>query len=472
MQYDKVLLAGVCVVLSMACSPTVPLLFDTGVDVRRDTGRDVRRDTGALDSGVAEDRGLTCYGGQVVCDGRCVSTASDRMNCGSCGNVCPEGQVCAAGECHFACPSGLSACPASVLAWDAGPDAMVAEMDSSGTGEVCVDLQNSRLNCGTCGNVCPAGANCGYGRCYRDCGRLTYCEGTGGGDGGGLGYCADLTWNQDNCGACGHACPAMSHQCVSGHCVINCTAPQVACAPTTGAPDGYCANLATDAMNCGMCGRTCPGGQTCAASACRCASPMTACGADCVDLRNDASNCGACGRACSTGQYCNASTCTACGSRVVCGSGPCTDLNTDPANCGACGNACSHGMACITGTCRTAPLYHGWSCPLPGCDTSRYNTMAATVDGGFYPFISGDGGPCRAWKLAATICTTMPAPYSGMENWSCPMSGGFTDPLFGTYCPVTNQYSCSSCPGACNATPCSYMPLSLRNCSGAETAQP
>ena len=51
------------------------------------------------------------------------------------------------------------------------------------------------------------------------------------------------------------------------------------------------------------------------------------------------------------------------------------------------------------------------------------------------------------------------------------MSGGFTDLVFGTYCARANQCVCSTCPGACNAS-CLYTPLSLRNCSGAEAAQP
>jgi len=97
--------------------------------------------------------------------------------------------------------------------------------------------------------------------------------------------------------------------------------------------------------------------------------------------------------------------------------------------------------------------------------------MARTNLGGFYPFNTGDSNACRAWKLAATVCTTMPLAYAGMENWSCAASGGFTDLLFGTYCAVPNQYSCSTCPGACNAA-CIYNPLSLRDCAGREADQP
>jgi hypothetical protein len=117
-------------------------------------------------------------------------------------------------------------------------------------------------------------------------------------------------------------------------------------------------------------------------------------------------------------------------------------------------------------------LYHGWTSPIVGCSTVGYNTTAATALGGRYPYNTGDSAACRAWKLAATVCTTQPVPYVGNENFSCPQSGGFTDPTFGTYCAFANQYSCSTCPGACNAGACRSNSNTLRNCSGAETTQP
>jgi Stigma-specific protein, Stig1 len=149
----------------------------------------------------------------------------------------------------------------------------------------------------------------------------------------------------------------------------------------------------------------------------------------------------------------------------------CLNTQTDPRNCGTCGNACAAGQYCVRGACGTMPpLYHGWTSPVAGCLTTGYTTTAPTNQGGTYPFNMGDSDACRAWKLAATVCNTMPLPYSGNENFSCVNAGGFTDPAFGTYCAVANQYSCSSCPGACNAG-CIYTPLSLRNCTGMETTQ-
>lgn len=69
------------------------------------------------------------------------------------------------------------------------------------------------------------------------------------------------------------------------------------------------------------------------------------------------------------------------------------------------------------------------------------------------------------------MCTTQPTAYADNNNWQCPNSGSFTDPVFGTYGLRTSQYACSTCPGACNAA-CSYTPLSLRDCAGSERSQP
>jgi Na+-translocating ferredoxin:NAD+ oxidoreductase RnfC subunit len=62
-----------------------------------------------------------------------VNRQTDNNNCGTCGNVCPAGQICSNGTCALSCQSGLFNC--------------------SG---VCVNRQTDRFNCGTCGNVCPA----------------------------------------------------------------------------------------------------------------------------------------------------------------------------------------------------------------------------------------------------------------------------------------------------------------------------
>ncbi len=157
-------------------------------------------------------------------------------------------------------------------------------------------------------------------------------------------------------------------------------------------------------------------------------------------------------------------------------SGACVDTRSDLGNCGLCGNVVPAGAYCVGGMISPAvpTLYHGWTSPIAGCSTTSYNATAPTNDGGSYPYNRGDSTACRAWKLAATICTTAPAPYAAGTSlpgdWSC-SSGGFTDPVFGTFCLQTGQLVCSDCYSSCNAA-CTYNPLSLRSCTGGETSQP
>jgi len=128
------------------------------------------------------------------------------------------------------------------------------------------------------------------------------------------------------------------------------------------------------------------------------------------------------------------------------------------------------GLVLEQATCQT--LYHGWTSPVAGCSTTAgYSATEATADGGYFPYITGDSPACKAWKLAATICTTPPSDYSVGSNFFCANSGGFTDPVFGTFCAVSSQYVCTGCPEACNAQ-CRYAPMSLRNCAGQEANQP
>lgn len=86
-----------------------------------------------------------------------------------------------------------------------------------------------------------------------------------------------------------------------------CDAPQVPCG-------GRCADLTSDANNCGGCGTACAVGESCVAAACMpeppsCAAPTQPCGAQCVDLSSDQANCGACGNACTADQSCSGAAC-------------------------------------------------------------------------------------------------------------------------------------------------------------------
>jgi hypothetical protein len=109
-------------------------------------------------------------------------------------------------------------------------------------------------------------------------------------------------------------------------------------------------------------------------------------------------------------------------------------------------------------------LYHNWASPVPGCDTNGYDSTEQTITGGRFPFKLGDSLACKAWKLAATVCSTPPISYNsnnastGNQSWNFQCtSGGFaafdraSASSFGEFCYVPDQYICTGCPGACNA---------------------
>jgi hypothetical protein len=98
-----------------------------------------------------------CDSGLSYCAGvsnACISLQSDVNNCGSCGHVCPGGEVCSGGSCQVATPT----CPPG-------------ETYCSGYG--CVDLSTNWSNCGFCGNSCHSDPVCdpGFGciSCYYEC---------------------------------------------------------------------------------------------------------------------------------------------------------------------------------------------------------------------------------------------------------------------------------------------------------------
>jgi len=81
------------------------------------------------------------------------------------------------------------------------------------------------------------------------------------------------------------------------------------CAPWEAGCSGYCANLSSDLANCGACGRVCPGNLECRAGKCQCpvgqpdwCPPRPPNISEyCADLKSDSGNCGDCGHVCRPG---------------------------------------------------------------------------------------------------------------------------------------------------------------------------
>jgi len=126
---------------------------------------------------------VCCSTSATCCSGTCRDLISDRNNCGACGYVCPEGNMCVDGFCAE-CNSGFIPC-----------------------GGICVDPTSDPYNCGACGNVCPAGKTCSNGSCIECNFPFIPCDGV----------CVDPTSDRNNCGGCGNQCSS-TEACISGFC--------------------------------------------------------------------------------------------------------------------------------------------------------------------------------------------------------------------------------------------------------------
>jgi hypothetical protein len=114
--------------------------------------------------------------------------------------------------------------------------------------------------------------------------------------------CVDLGSDPMNCGLCGNACPAGGF-CSMGECTRTCSPPLTAC-------DASCVDIATDRAHCGGCGAPCGDDEECRGGACGCPDGYSNCDGVCVDIDQDEGNCGVCGRVCATDQVCNAGSCS------------------------------------------------------------------------------------------------------------------------------------------------------------------
>jgi hypothetical protein len=164
---------------------------------------------------------------------------------------------------------------------------------------------------------------------------------------------ANLASDAKNCGGCGKVCPgagtAAGQKCYSGVCSCS------ACGLTL--CSGACVDLLTSLTNCGGCGRVVGPGATCVSGVITCPAGSNYCGATvgCVKLTTDVNNCGACGAKCTIpNSFCSSGVCACPAGTLNCGGTTgCVNLTTDPKNCGRCGTACAAGQTCSSGVCKT-----------------------------------------------------------------------------------------------------------------------
>lgn len=171
-------------------------------------------DTGAARSDGGEGGQGGCTPDRFMCGGACTDVKADPQNCGACGKICGEGLTCDDGNCTVLCVSD--------------------KKDCNGT---CVDTTSDVLHCGSCPNACGAGLLCSAGRCATDCGALSTCAlPDAGADAGPTAvYCADLTGDRNNCGACGNVC--------KGNEICTASACKALCATTSRIGEIFATNM-------------------------------------------------------------------------------------------------------------------------------------------------------------------------------------------------------------------------------------
>ncbi|MBW2263117.1 MAG: hypothetical protein JRG91_14185 [Deltaproteobacteria bacterium] len=378
--------------------------------------------------------GEVCTSGYFDCGGVCVDLLYDSTNCGSCGVMCDQGQVCENGVCVLSCVEGHTDCSgvcrdlmsddyncgscgltcASGFACVEGacvPDCPDGYENCSGT---CKNLSNDPSNCGECGTVCAPGEVCLTGVCSFECpSPYIDCSGS----------CADLDSDHANCGSCGNACRP-GEICDAGACVTSCLEGLTLCS-------GACRDLMRDPENCGSCATVCDSGEVCYDGACTASCPggFTDCSGSCRDLDSDRLNCGACDAECLTGEVCNAGACEeTCGTGLVNCSGVCTDTSYDPDNCGSCGAPCSPGEICHFGSCRTPVGFTGttgtsWDV-APSGPSGR--GLQAWVPLGESYMYAGNGSNFHRLDIPAGTWSTLASPSVSLATWGSPAySGGY-----------------------------------------------
>ncbi len=274
---------GVCGGVSPCGPPLVSCVDAQRGNVCTDVSRDPANCGGcgkacgvnAICTGGTCEGGGGTYMGLAACMGAggaplCTNLFADFNNCGACGIKCMAGQTCNGGTCGVVqavtCPASQKAC-----------------LDPSGTKMYCANVMGDPNNCGMCGVGCGATAVCNNGQCMPG----------GTFDGGapvcpasmktcipaaGPGYCSDTLNDTNNCGACFNVC-SQGYFCQNATCIpqsvdagamandaggpgIKCVIPQVSCDGT------YCADFATDRVNCGACHATCAAAEFCNQGVC------------------------------------------------------------------------------------------------------------------------------------------------------------------------------------------------------------
>jgi hypothetical protein len=115
------------------------------------------------------------------CSGVCVDTQTDKANCGACGHVCQNADVCSQGQCVANCSSAQCGAQNCMGFTSTGCGAPPCSGTVCGTacGSVCVTLSDDPANCGACGHACTQSEYCNNGTCAPSCPSGLTCNSAG-----------------------------------------------------------------------------------------------------------------------------------------------------------------------------------------------------------------------------------------------------------------------------------------------------
>lgn len=200
---------------------------------------------------TAVGSGFSCTNGctpstPLNCNNACVDPNTSTNHCGGCNIKClvvtNSTTTCTLGTCGFTCKAAFHACsgkcPAKTDPTACGPDCTVCPVPAGGAATCTNDVCG--ISCVAPGHVC--GAKC-------------------------------VTNDPTACGAACSACTIPANAtatCAAETCGFTCNAGSGNC--DANAANGCEATFATDALNCGTCGKSCAG-QACVAGVCQVAPP-------------------------------------------------------------------------------------------------------------------------------------------------------------------------------------------------------
>lgn len=342
-----------------------------------------------------------------------VGTTNDPEHCGGCHRPCSShhgAPACAAGTCEIECASGYADC---------NQDSALGPLSDGCE----ADLSRSVLHCGACGEACDAASDATPNCSAEGCGATVCPPEMANCDGDLANGCeVNLATNLESCDRCGVGCPTVPHAtsaCEARTCTIaECDAETDDCDENY--ENGCETDLASDAANCGSCGRACDLPQTedhaCIERQCRpqlCASGYLDCDGEpqngCETNIAVPEACGGCGRACSLA-HSDVHACVDGSCEVVTcdpGWGDCdgnpgngceTSLVGNTEHCGACRNLCASANA--VGTCTGA---EGTACEYACSSLDRANCNGDWSDG-----CEVDLEELTSCRSCSSDCTALP----------------------------------------------------------------